>query len=101
MKVMKAPASIQEPHSAHLGQFHLRFTVDCIWSKQIQQISMTSSGRSHAFTSSNLLHSLTTSFRGWHLLQFWVVQTELLELISTKKRLTKPFIAVVHVAENK
>ena len=88
MKVMKPPASIQEPHSAHLRQFHLRFTVDFIWSKQMQQ-------------SSNLLHSLTTSFRGWHLLQFWVVQTELLELISTKKRLTKPLIAVVHVAENK
>ena len=34
-------------------------------------------------------------------MQFWVVQTKLLELISTKKRLTKPLIAVVHVAENK
>ena len=66
-KVMKPPASIQEPHSAHFGQFHLRFSVDCIRSKQMQQISMTSSGRSRAFTSSNLLPSLTTSFRRWHL----------------------------------
>ena len=67
MKVMKPPASIQEPHSAHLGPFHLRFTVDCIRSKQMQQISMTSSGRSHAFTSSNLSQNLTTSFRRLHL----------------------------------
>ena len=28
-------------------------------------------------------------------MQFWVVQTKLLELISTKKRLTKPLIAVL------
>ena len=62
MKVTKPPASIQEPHSAHLGQFHLGFTIDCIRSKQMQQISMPSSGRLHAFTSSNLLQSLTTSF---------------------------------------
>ena len=53
MKFIKPSASIQEPRSAHLGQFHLRFSVDCIQSKQMQQISMTSSGRSHAFTSSN------------------------------------------------
>ena len=67
MKVMKPSASIQEPHSTHLCQFHLRFSVDCIRFKQMQQISMTSSWKSHAFTSSNLLPSLTTSFRRWHL----------------------------------
>ena len=145
----------RSPQCAFPSISPLLFSRHAFGPNKCKQISMTSSRGSHAFTSSKLLPSLTTSFRRWclcifgdaisgspcneistltanyvriisvHYVRHWwdkkvltnwnkhkiihisvwlispKVQTILLDLICTKKRLTKPLIAVVHVPENK
>lgn len=88
MKVMRPSASIQEPTVRIYVNFIFSFQSTVFGPNKCKQISMTSSRRFHTFTGSNLLPSLTTSFRRRRLCIFGdailVVQTILLELICTK-----------------
>ena len=105
MKVMKPSASIQEPT--------VRIYVSFIFGFQSIVFGPNKCNKYRCHLQGDRVHlQVLTYYRVWQrvsednifaflVMQFWVVQTKQLELISTKKRLTKPLIAVERVAENK